>query len=432
MKYLRYLSGILFTILLLAGCDSAVPVGAPVGSNIWKTVELNYGTMEAGKLQSLPWDSGRLEATSFYRMAETEKGYYFVNDLSMLYYADKENPELWIPVCNKPDCDHITDLACGAKILSTVFLIKDGRIWFEQDSGSHGLYAGNKLGTILASMKPDGTERRAEYVLEEALQGSAGGAEDTLLSAQNWLYCTYSLQPDGSGKTRLFLTTQEGTQELPVTVSDERAVGVFGMNMILLYGDPYTEIQALDGEAFLSQGYGYCWDGEQLQKLDMSEVFADPNYAGGYISGSIFRSFRLNDGYYDLDLKTGQEVRLGDARLENSCVYMVLPNCVIETTLHALDVPAALPAMEIFDGEEWHTVSLPQELATGETDRNLTLYGVTSDGILFGRTEQVTEVVDEEIFMYTDTVLYLVSIQAEQWEMKRFATVHQPRMPGNA
>ena len=75
---MKKLLTILLALVLLisaSGCAEEEKAPAPIGSEVWETMpQLSYGVMEYEKLQILPWNSGRCEATSFYRMAETETG----------------------------------------------------------------------------------------------------------------------------------------------------------------------------------------------------------------------------------------------------------------------------------------------------------------------------------------------------------------------
>ena len=104
---------------------------------------------------------------------------------------------------------------------------------------------------------------------------------------------------------------------------------------------------------------------------------------GDYLSGSILRQFRSNNGYYDINLETGEEVRLADAQLKNSQSFIVLPNCIIETTLGSENHQEGdAHAMMLFDGESWRTVALPEELAQIYTlDMPFEMGVVTSDRI---------------------------------------------------
>ena len=70
----------------------------------------------------------RCNETSNGKMAETEDGYFLASD-RMLYYADKDNLEEWVVVCNKPDCNHRDEKCNGFLQLNTTIWQKDGRLY---------------------------------------------------------------------------------------------------------------------------------------------------------------------------------------------------------------------------------------------------------------------------------------------------------------
>ena len=107
---------------------------------------------------------------------------------------------------------------------------------------------------------------------------------------------------------------------------------------------------------------------------------------GGYISGSTLRVFRQNDGYYDIDIKTGQEVKLAEAQLENSESEIILPNCIVESTLinYKGQWPEGMAhSMKLFDGSSWRDVALPSGLKSAAEGIYIYVVAVTSDSILF-------------------------------------------------
>ena len=123
---------LLLALLLLCGC--APKENEPdLGSQVWEAPALTFGVMEHEKLEVLPWNSGRCEATSFESMAETRLGYYMPG-VSSLLYADKVNLSNWVPVCNKPNCSHTSMLmwsrgqtVCNSEIQSNHFFVRDLR-----------------------------------------------------------------------------------------------------------------------------------------------------------------------------------------------------------------------------------------------------------------------------------------------------------------
>ena len=82
-------------------------------------------------------------------------------------------------------------------------------------------------------------------------------------------------------------------------------------------------------------------------------------------------------------METGEEVHLADAQLKNSQSFIVLPNCIIETTLGSENHQEGdQHSMMLFDGESWRTVILPEELSQNYTlDMRFNIGVVTSDRI---------------------------------------------------
>ena len=74
------------TMLLLSGCHIGEEAPGITESQEWEVPQLNYGVLEYEKLEVLPWYSGRMEATSFNRMAETELGYYQTFFQNLFHY----------------------------------------------------------------------------------------------------------------------------------------------------------------------------------------------------------------------------------------------------------------------------------------------------------------------------------------------------------
>ena len=135
---------------------------------------------------------------------------------------------------------------------------------------------------------------------------------------------------------------------------------------------------------FTGSSLFYRVAGDTLEPVDLSGL----ETGGAYLAGNVLRCFKQNDGYYDVDLTTREEIRLADARMENSHCQIVLPNCIVESTLltglSLKDRTEGMThALEIFDGENWHSVTLPPELKDAEENVFIYVTAVTSDSILF-------------------------------------------------
>lgn len=131
---------------------------------------------------------------------------------------------------------------------------------------------------------------------------------------------------------------------------------------------------------------------EGLEKLgDVSGLgnLMDLDFTGSYLSGEVLRIYRPGDGYYDVNLATGQETKALDSQLEDAWGWQLTERYAVESTL--LSRPLAHQkapvdreqAMTLYDGERWRPVALPEELARGPLFQNLRPVAVTSEGIFF-------------------------------------------------
>ncbi len=388
---IRIIACLCFVALLLAGCSKQETGPGQMGSKVWEVMPaLTYGVLESDPLEVLSWNSGRCEASVKNRAAETELGYYLLYK-SYLYYVDKSNLSNWVPVCNRPDCSHWDLMDCHAKVENTNFYIKGDRVFYVGSISNYSyLYPSDMsaTGLMLLSMAADGTDRRFEYTVEEAVKTAKVGASGYLsevLTSDYWLYMISALDKDGGFVNRLFCVTESGTEEIPL-VSDGQQYG-YVMYEDAMFGDDVFSCNLLDEKGV---GYYRLVEGKPMRiNLNESEVF------GNYLSGNTLRAFRTNDGYYDIDLTTREEVFLAPARLENSVAYIHLPNCILEHTLYRLpgqtareeSMEGTTHKMEMFNGEKWRTVKMPEELVNAKATEYLSVYGVASDSIIVLRQD---------------------------------------------
>lgn len=401
--------------ILLAGCSQEPQI---LESEHWTQMpQLTYGVFEYEKLTALPWHAGRAEAVSHNQVAETADGYYCTYS-ARLYYSDKDAPDLWVPVCNEPDCDHVSHITCNACAIIGTFVIRNNRIYFEELAGRNlHLYNKNESDIILVSTRLDGSDKQLAYAIEdESLNSDSAGGFSTLLTPTMWLYTDARINTDGSTTVRVHKVDENGQQLIlnKESNTDRVSGGWWGG----LYGDKYYLISAMSTESLLR------FEDDRTLELDMSSIPEN----GGYVSGDVIRHFVQNEGYFDRNLATGEEVKLAPAQIENSNALVVLPNCIVESTLfneESQELQAG-HSMKIFDGDEWHTVGLPKELEQAQ-DVTLVLKSITSDSIFFTHTQKVTIVVDEEEYHYTDLVLYRIAIGKETWDLEYYGTIQQPR-----
>ena len=411
-RILRILALLLGLLLLLPGCNQEEQPDVIPDSGAWKDIpQLNFGTLEYEKLSKLPWDSGRADGTSNYRIAETAKGYYFLVG-TILYYADKGELQTWVPVCGKPNCNHYAArIYCDAYIIGNSFLFHNGRIVFSAILSEYRhLYPGGANGMALCSKAMDGTDMRLEYVIEEGLIQNGGGFSN-YLSPEHWIYNVSQLQKDGTSVVKVFRRTEEKLEVLLEETQEEFEQGTIPVNI----GGDRVFHNALLGD----------WD--TVQRVEDGKLVTVD--LGGYretacyLYGDILRVFRPNDGYYDVNLTTGEEVFVCKAQLENSVVSMPLPNCIIETTLWSEDHPKEQHhKLVFFDGQQWHDLALPEELQLPVEESYLNMCSVGSDSIIISVQQHVIE---EEVH-YRDYMMFKISIE-EDPAIEYLTTIKQRR-----
>ena len=375
-KMIRMVALLCTVILCFAGCTSQQQEENPsiMESQIWETMPaLNYGVMEYEKLEILPYYAGRLEATGYGRWAETNNGFY--TTFGGLRYCDKANMSLCVPVCNKPNCSH-GGRGCNAYLGWGSFQIRGGRIYFcALTEQVPALYLKRKEGLVagaLFSRALDGTDARFEYEIEDAVLSDAGNIQ-MLMQPGYWLQNTSKLEVDGTYTGASYYVSEDGLK--------------------ILYSNKYDSIQ--DATALL-EATSFCGDnvfyngylGSELYRVKNGEIIevkaAAYEEMGGYLSGNVLRQFRPGEGYYDIDLNTGEEVLVSKPRFKNSVAKILLPNCIIETTLGAMTHPEGTEhSMEFFDGAGWRTVSLPEELRNISGDTGFYIQAVASDRVFF-------------------------------------------------
>lgn len=374
----------LLLILTMVGCQQEEEQPTVDGPQYWGSMPaLTYGVMESEKLEILPWYGARAEETSNYQMVETEGGFY-VAYASWFFYADKTNLNHWVPVCNKPNCSHMDN--CNGRVLSDSIIMKNGRLWYQTlTSEVPELYSGEENGYVIVSAAVDGTDRKLEQVVPQALL-TTGGSVVGRYTPEQWLVRKEELQTDGTYLAQWMRITDDGVQVFhQVEGLDENGLsGSFQLahRMLAFRGDRYYQDRYLEPsgtKVFRLEGNTMKW-----LNLDGLEV------SGGYLSGNTLRLFRTNDGYYDVNLDTREEVKLADAQLENSYASIVLPNCIMESTLfgdrnYTPRQNEQTHAMKLFDGQTWRSVALPGELMNAENNEFLIVYCVTSDSILLRR-----------------------------------------------
>lgn len=364
---------------MLGGCAKQKEP-TPIGSEYFETPALEYGVMEYEKFSVLPWNSGRCEATSGNTMAETEVGFYISFSSSFLHYADKMDLTNWVKVCNQPNCGHVNE-SCNAWIYYSTFVVYDNRIYYNAFGPSFPQFCSqDDLKYVLLSMDPDGTGKQLEFSFENP-KGDLVGLM-AMATSDYWLYSCLTVDPQGNYR-RYFFIAEDGKKHIitedygaeqpqgdPVLSNPGQAAFLYG-DAIIVNGIP---------EVFDQATKYYRLEGDTLTQLNIS----GSNNWGAYVSGNVVRQFRENEGYFDVDLTTGEEVKLAPPQMEGSKAYIVLPNCILESTLNNVENRTAEQAhrMVLFDGERWREVELPEELKCTGPEYRTFIKAVTSEMVI--------------------------------------------------
>ena len=381
-KMTRIIALLCAVVFCLVGCQQQPAEDSSITeSQLWENMPvLTYGQMEYEKLKVEPWYCGRTEATGVEKWIETKDGlYHFLRWDGQLLYADRANILNWFPVCSKPQCTHPKHTAqCNAYLSGNTFAVHNGRIYYSADLARYThLYRAKGNGRGLFSKAMDGTDVQLGYVIENALITDGGQVSDRLMP-NGWVYNSVILNPDGTSKATCYWLSDSGLHVLFEKTYDDIEIAQTShvINVSPFGGDG----SQMFTNTLMGTGI-YTVENNMLKEIP---ALADYRTFGGYLSGNTLRQFRSNEGYYDINLETGEEMRLADAKLKNSQSFIVLPNCIIETTLGSENHQEGdQHSMMLFDGESWRTVALPEELTQIYTlDMPFEMGVVTSDRII--------------------------------------------------
>lgn len=351
----------------------------PTAENVMTESMDSVNMLQSERLQASAWDSGRTNETSGNALWETEAGYYYVSR-GLLYYADKVDLSLWIPVCSKADCLHTGNGTCDATILSEM-LMKDDRIIFNTDDKSTAALASYDFkGEFLASMALDGTDKQLLYHIPEfetRINAATYGQRSILLS-EYFVHNLITLNETGTYDAYVYIVDENGPKLVSQRVVDEMRLTVLSARQAGIYGDAGFFTSLIDGDFNIV----YRFVDQELIADDLSDL----PQVGSYLDGDTLQIFRTGDGYYRVDLTTREETKLSDAQLENSVAHIILPNCILESTLLgdeslALRENVQEHSMRMFDGEKWQEVILPEEFADISEKELLRPVAVASDRI---------------------------------------------------
>ncbi len=373
--------------------DCSPGAEAPVETMEPPTVPKSDFQAPTGELDTAPdmdiTPGERCSVTGNARIAETEAGYY-MNRGSFLFYADKSDLSNWVPVCNDATCNHDSgNFACNAYLGISSFWLKEDGIYYHSNSiGIDHLDGYHYIRRNFDGSAPTTVYTCSEYQMQGPYGGTDAGTGDSYLNSYVFLL------EDGSQFLRLVLTDKAGAR---ILFSETFPAGESGMEV------PYPEIRQLPmstrGDALISSQiplgeltaeekanwesytdilYYHVHDGELLPLV----VPETCDIVGAFISGNHFFHYHVNDGFYYMDLSTGEEVKIAHAAYENGYGLCLDGTILVETTM---DLPAQLrdgvgANLRYYDGQQWHEL---QTQDNWTSDHWLRIWAAASDRLLF-------------------------------------------------
>ncbi len=382
-------------LIALPGCAEETPPDTAHAYTQYPEPTFAYGSLASDLLTVELGNYDRASQTGSCSFLEIGSGYYYWRE-DCLYYAERENMNLWHRVCAKPNCQHTAASKCSASIEMGVYFSQD-RIFFLAPLQKYPHLAPSDVkanGYMLCSMTTAGTDLRLEHLYEDMC--IAAGAQSGCILPGGYAIATTTFNPDSTYTSRLYYYGSEGDGILLENTENElqSPITYSASQMYSLNGDPafYTSM-----EKDFPYADSFSWvDGSQLQTASVSGLSA----RGGYLCGNILRCYRTNDGYYDVDLVTGEETKLVDAQLENAHVFILQPNCILESELFRPGISfggkepreeGVTPSLRFFDGQVWHTVALPEDILNLPTNRYMGVVALTSDRIIFSTNPDGTQ-----------------------------------------
>ena len=245
------------------------------------------------------------------------------------------------------------------------------------------------------SIDRDGSNKKLEYAFERQDPSSTPRSLIANISNQGFFYCEYVLNTDGTHTRYLYRVDAGGAETVLKTDTGDEYISGYGGLVVgpgeSLYGDRYLIVGNRFSEHYEDAEF-YRLTENDMELLDIQAFSFDrQTLKGSYLSGDIIRCYRQNDGYYDINIRTGEEIKVADAQLQDAGAFIVLPNCVLESTMgwenyEGEGVPPAggEHQLMLFDGECWRSVELPEELRTADAAQGMNVRAVTSDSIIVG------------------------------------------------
>ncbi len=328
-------------------------------------------------------------ASSNYAMAETNAGFYALFS-GYLHYADKSDLTNWLPVCSKPNCTHDSDSPdCDAALAGGGFYLSQGRVYF---CDSDSFYGGSNHLAIV-SMSANGEDRKVAHLIPFPAQEQVVQWRNCFLAGKMLLFCS-CMDQSGAFHNYAMQITPKGDQVLAEGWTDNTP-GFLGTVTASedVWGDPAV-LYRLDSDSgdFGTVLYRPTEDGlvaiGDTAGLGLGNL-ADCEMTGAYLKGDILQVYRPNDGYYDINLATGEQIKTMDAQMENSWGWRLTDRYILESPIlfnrpaQGLELDPGPHTMLLYDGESWKPVTLPEEVSQISGTTYLVPKAVASDRVFF-------------------------------------------------
>ena len=371
------------------------------------------------------WNSKRCEITSGCQYGEVESGFYGSVGYS-LGFAERHNLDDWMVVCPNLDCLHFMEPGGCPSVVDGNFILRDNRIYYPGVHRQYETYWNQLLGVetfrFLASVNLDGTDTRLEHTFSTAGISLTNGYRGSMYVSSEYAICSRStLNDQGFYDVYVFVLDESG-EHIVCNKKLESAPPASGLAWSVVHNTFGERMFFYKVDNSTSTSPHILTEDYQVKELNIDGLPEE----GAYLSDNIYRCFRANDGYYDVNLETREETKLEEAQLENSHAFVVLPNCILESTLMgytSLPMQSSVQqnAMKLFDGQRWWDVELPEELLEVK-GKYLDVEAVTSDRILFCLR-------DEADPMNLGHVLYQIFLGTDRPVMEYAGTVEYQEPP---
>lgn len=321
-------------------------------------------------------------------MIETEDGYYYVYD-SCIYYADKTALDNWVPVCNKPSCLH-NSYSCNASFLM------DGMDEITQKDGKiYGI--GNAIGVnpYVYELNIDGSGKKKIYEIPFGEGIQVRGFRSILFPQYLILHYGY-LAEDGTYHTNLARLEEDGSFHILYEEIADSELGDLSL--------PATSVGVRGDKAIIStlltktdeNVWNVLWrmDGNKPERVNVPE---DIDIKWGYLTENTFTCFKKQEGFYQIDLISGEQELVMENQLEDSIGIVLTEKYFIEMNRYGGYKPEEAH-LRFYNGDKWLEVELPEEVK--ESDKLFTVLSVASDRVFMTQLTENSNDFRSEIYYF--------------------------------